>query len=106
MHVEPIEIYPDAMPMSTLQFTERLGYKKENAIRMITVGCYNTLWALRKHLEKKKNRDEMDDRAWGLSRKWMGFEDWPDNVGEREASWQCQRKSCVFYEGYCPRGAG
>jgi predicted acylesterase/phospholipase RssA len=106
LHVQPVEIYPDEMPMSTLQFTERLGYKRENAIRMMTVGCYNTLWTLRAHLENKPagQRDAMDERALDLARHWMGFEDWPDDLQTRQETWQCQRESCVFYEGYCPRG--
>jgi hypothetical protein len=40
------------MPLRTLAFTERLGYRKEFAIEMLTMGCYNTLWALRKHLDR------------------------------------------------------
>lgn len=108
LEVEPVEIYPDEMPMSTLQFTERLGYRPENAIRMMTVGCYNTLWALRAHLEEKREaeRDEQDTRALRLARKWMGFADWPDDHAARQESWQCQRTSCVFYQGHCPRGSG
>ncbi len=90
LHVEPVEIYPDEMLMSTLQFTVWLGYKKENGIRMMTVGCYNTLWTLRAHLENKREgeRDEMDERALSLARHWMGFEDWPDVVETRQGTWQ------------------
>jgi hypothetical protein len=111
LHVQPVEIYPDEMPMSTLQFTERLGYKKENAIRMMTVGCYNTLWTLRMHLEQKKanERDQMDNRALDLARTWMGVENWPEDAEELDdlrCNWKCQRKSCVFYEGHCPKGNG
>ena len=51
LQVEAVKIYPDEMPLSTLQFTERLGYRQENAIHMLTMGCYHTLWALRSHLE-------------------------------------------------------
>ena len=71
--------------LSTLQFTERLGYKPENAVRMMTIGCYNTLWTLRAHLEQKRDgeRDEIDERALRLARKWMGFEEWPDDFESR-----------------------
>ncbi|WP_304509264.1 BatA domain-containing protein, partial [Anaerotignum sp.] len=46
LQVNQITIHPEEMPMSTLQFTERLGYRKKNAIEMLTMGCYNTLWTL------------------------------------------------------------
>jgi hypothetical protein len=107
LQVEPVEIYPDEMPMSTLQFTERLGYKPENAVRMMTIGCYNTLWALRAHLEQKRDgeRDEIDERALRLARKWMGFEEWPDDFESRRETWHCQRQDCVFFAKHCPRGA-
>lgn len=43
LHVEEVKIYPKQMPLDSLRFTERLGYRKENAIQMLTMGCYNTL---------------------------------------------------------------
>ena len=56
------------MPLSTLQFTERLGYRQENTLKMLTMGCYNALWALRQHLEAQKaaDLDERDRVALGL----------------------------------------
>ena len=112
LNVEPIEIYPDEMPMSTLQFTERLGYESENAIQMLTVGCYNTLWALRAHLEEKAEKaakaevelDDIDRRALGLAREWMGTEEWPGELGELRSNWQCQRQECTFYAAHCRHG--
>ena len=78
LHVEEVKIYPEQMPLDTLQFTERLGYRKENAIRMLTMGCYNTLWALREHLEKRpKSLDERDEQVLALAQKWMGFPELP-----------------------------
>ena len=57
LHVEEVKIYPEEMPLGTLQFTERLGYRKQNAIEMLTMGCYNTLWTLRAHLEEENKGD-------------------------------------------------
>ncbi len=111
LNVEPIEIYPDEMPMETLQFTERLGYDPNNAVVMLTVGCYNTLWTLRTHLEKKAKKaglrlDDVDDRALSLARKWMGFEEWPEPKGQEHLRerWQCRREKCVFYADHCKHG--
>ncbi len=54
LHVDEVKIYPDKMSLSTLQFTERLGYSQKNAIEMITMGCYNTLTTIRERLENMK----------------------------------------------------
>lgn len=108
LQVEPIEIYPDAMPMSTLQFTERLGYRPENAISMMTIGCYNTLWEMREYLENKPRdeRDAQDETALTLARKWMGFDDWPDAPDKTLLrTWACQRTTCVFHAQHCAHGA-
>ena len=70
LQVETIKIYPQNMPLTTLQFTERLGYKKENAIQMLAMGCYSTLDSLRTRLEKKgwESLDAHDRRALDLQR--------------------------------------
>jgi hypothetical protein len=95
--------------MSTLQFTERLGYRKQNAIEMLTMGCYNTLWALRSHLEGGENDlDEFDHQVLALLKKRMGFEVFPDDAIEQEElsqEWNCQRIECVFHAHHCPHGA-
>jgi len=120
LHVEEIKIYPDRMTLSTLQFTERLGYRKENAIEMITMGCYNTLWSMRNHLENlaPDECDELDEIPLRLSRRWMGIEAWP-RAGEQgmdaqdvqakladlRDSWQCTRVECLFHAEYCAHGA-
>ena len=108
LQVTEIKILPDRMPLSTLQFTERLGYRQENAIDMLTMGCYQTLWALRLHLEPQfDNLDEQDRQVLELARRWMGFVDFPKDADGREAlrnSWQCQRTSCVFYTHHCLHG--
>jgi hypothetical protein len=120
LHVEEIKIYPDKMSLSTLQFTERLGYRQENAIEMITMGCYNTLWTMRNHLENlgPDDRDKRDEASLLLSRKWMGVETWPQQRGRgidaieaqerldalRDA-WGCTRKECLFHARHCAHGA-
>jgi hypothetical protein len=109
LQVNEVIVYPDKMPLSTLQFTERLGYRQENAINMLTMGCYQTLWALRGHLEdNKKNLDAQDQMALELTKKWMGIEELPDENEEREElrqSWSCQRTECVFHRQHCSHGA-
>jgi hypothetical protein len=107
LHVNEIIIYPDAMPLTTLQFTPRLGYRQENAIKMLTMGCYNTLWTLRTRLEKTK-RDAKDKQALALAEKWTGIETLPKDSDEREKlgrEWKCQRTACVYYAQHCARGA-
>ena len=108
LHVDEVKIYPEEMPLSTLQFTERLGYKQENAINMPTMGWYTTLWALRGHLEPQKNLDEHEQAVLALTQKWMGIDTWPKKKSEQEQlsqSWSCQRTSCVYQAYHCPRGA-
>jgi len=109
LQVRPIKIHPEEMPLNTLQFTERLGYRHQNALAMLTMGCYNTLWALRNHLEgQKDDLDERDRRSLALARKWMGGEQWPpDPAGSEDArhAWRCQRAACVFHAEHCPHGA-
>jgi predicted acylesterase/phospholipase RssA len=108
LQVTTVKIHPEEMPLSTLQFTERLGYRHENALAMITMGCYNTLSALRNHLERQKdNLDEHDQQSLALARKWMGGESSPpDPVGSNRSrpAWQCQRTACVFHADHCPHG--
>ena len=109
LHVNVIKIYPEKMPLDTLQFTERLGYHKENAINMLTMGCYNTLTALRRHLEQQdpKDLDDRDRQALALVQKWMGSIQWPEGASEQEefsTKWQCQRTECVFRERFCKQG--
>lgn len=109
LHVNPIEIHPEDMPMITLQFTERLGNKPENVIRMLTSGCYSTLWSLYDYLthKSKAGLDEMDESALNLARRWMGLEgDLPRaNAEELKQSWQCRRRQCVFHAQHCRHGA-
>lgn len=109
LHVNEVTIYPDRMPMDTLQFTQRLGYRKSNAIGMIMMGCYNTLWALRSQFESQSGRlDAHDAQALALTRRWMEGE-WPADPQVREAyrgSWRCRRVECVFHKARCPHGAG
>src|SRR5690606_31700706 len=68
LHVTPIEIHPEEMPMRTLQFTERLGYRSANAVRMITSGCYSTLWSLYAYLASKARSglDEQDEQTLAM----------------------------------------
>jgi hypothetical protein len=108
LQVDEVKIHPEEMPLSTLQFTERLGYRQENAINMLTMGCYNTLWALRAHLEEQKNLDDHEQAVLSLAQKWMGFDTWPEDGSEQEQlsdSWACQRASCVYHAHHCLRGA-
>jgi len=109
MHINKVIIYPDEMPMSTLQFSERLGYRQDNAVRMLTMGCYRTLEAIFNHLVKDPNKfDPVDQTAFDLTLKWMGIQAIPKNQTEVETSlqnWKCQRTTCVFHTGICPRGA-
>jgi hypothetical protein len=108
LQVNEVIIYPEEMPMSTLQFTERLGYRQENAINMLTMGCYHTLWTTINHLDdSKKDRDAQDERVLALAKKWMGIEELPEDASELEeihSSWNCQRTACVFHVYHCPRG--
>jgi hypothetical protein len=109
LHVDEVKIYPQEMPLSTLQFTERLGYRQENALKMLTMGCYNALWTLQAHLEAQKEAD-LDDRdrvALGLVRRWTGIEGWPKDQPDQEAlhqAWQCRRTACVFHAEKCAHG--
>ena len=111
LHVNPIEIYPDDMQLDTLQFTERLGFRRQNAINTLTMGCYNTFWKLRSHLENKEANntlDELDRRSLRLARKWMGFTEWPtttDKLAATRENWRCQRTACVFHASHCRHGA-
>jgi hypothetical protein len=110
LEVNEIKIYPVEMPMGTLQFTERLGYRKENAIKMLTMGCYDTLWALRNNLESqgKYSLDAQDIKSLSLTRKWMGFDQWPSESSTQELvkkTWLCQREKCVYYSQFCAHGA-
>ena len=110
LNVTPVEIYPDDMQLETLQFTERLGFRSDKAIEAMTMGCYNTMWRLRRFLESKEastSLDEVDQRALQLARKWMGFAEWPRSEGEAEAlevNWRCQRTRCVFHAMHCRHG--
>jgi hypothetical protein len=108
LHIDAVKIYPAEMPLSTLQFTQRLGYRQENAIAMLTMGCDNTLWTLREHLEGQGDRlDDHDQQALALTRKWMGDEPWPKGRTEQEnlqKTWRCQRMACVFHAQHCARG--
>ena len=109
LHVEEVKIYPQEMPLSTLQFTERLGYRQDNALKMLTMGCYNALWALQAHLEAQSEAalDDRDRVALGLVRRWTGMAGLPKEQAEQEAlhkSWQCQRTACVFHAGICAHG--
>jgi len=109
INVDTVRIYPEQMPLSTLQFTERLGYRKDHAIQMLTMGCYNTLWALRSHLEgTHDNIDERDRQVLALAKKWMGIDPWPAEPAALEQarhSWRCQRTECVYHQRYCAHGA-
>ncbi len=115
LNVEEIKIYPESMPLTTLAFTERLGYRKENAIDMLTMGCYNTLWALRNHLETQGGkRDRQDEQVLQLAKKWMGFETWPELGGKDYSEqletlrqeWRCARSECLFYGTHCTQSKG
>jgi predicted acylesterase/phospholipase RssA len=109
LHVNIIKIFPEKMPMDTLQFTERLGYKKENAIEMLTMGCYDTLISLRRQFEGRSDRDldERDRQVLALTRKWMGAAAWPSDEAEQERAlkeWRCQRTACVYHSEFCIHG--
>ncbi|MEP7357430.1 MAG: patatin-like phospholipase family protein [Anaerolineales bacterium] len=110
LQVEAVKIYPEEMPLDTLQFTERLGYKKDNAIQMLTMGCYKTLDTLRTRLEpvKAEDLDEQDQVVLTLARKWTG-DGWqpPDPAVPEKARpvWHCQRTACVFHATACRHGA-
>jgi hypothetical protein len=99
LHVDEVKIYPEKMSLSTLQFTERLGYSQKNAIGMITMGCFNTLTTIRSRLENMKEweRDTQDELTLSLARKWMTGEKGPDQ------DWSCTRESCAFYK-HCAHG--
>lgn len=112
LHVEQIKIYPEAMPLDTLSLTERLGYRKPDAVQMITMGCSNTLWALRSYLEDQgERRDEQDDQALQLARRWMGLETWQKKIQvgseafeKLSREWRCTRQACVFHAQACRHG--
>jgi hypothetical protein len=109
LQVDEITIHPEKMPLDTLQFTERLGYRKQNAIEMLTMGCYNTLWAVRNHLEEsKKTLNDDDQRVLKMTKRWMGIDQWPQDDHDRlEAlgqSWECNRTTCIFHTKYCQHG--
>lgn len=110
LQVNQITIHPEEMPMSTLQFTERLGYRKGNAIEMLTMGCYNALWTLLASLDEGgKNFDEKDRVVLDLVRKWTGVEELPEDPQVRkdlQNSWRCQRTACVYHASHCPKGSG
>jgi hypothetical protein len=105
--VRTVMIYPDTMPMDTLQVTSRLGYKKENAIEMLTMGCYNTLWAIRRDLEQEQG-EQTSAEALALARMWMNIPEWPrkDPVAQEQLRkhWKCQRESCVYHAHHCRHG--
>jgi len=107
IQVNEVVIYPDEMPMSTLQFTERLGYSQENALNMLTMGCYHTLWAILTHLEGDPHSlDALDGQALTLAKTWTGIDSLPEDPVEKEElrrSWRCKRTDCVFHPGICPR---
>ena len=109
LHVSEIKVYPEKMPLDTLQFTERMGFSQQNAVEMTAMGCYNTLWALRSQLEQPKNVwDDFDTETLALVRKRMGGDPWPQDPGELEklhGSWRCQYTSCVFHARHCAHGA-
>jgi predicted acylesterase/phospholipase RssA len=103
LHVDEVKIYPDDMTLSTLQFTERLGYKQENAIGMITMGCYNTLETIGKRLKRlnETSPSQMDDQdrlSLALINKWMR-----DETGSSRG-WACMRTECVFHQNHCIHG--
>jgi hypothetical protein len=116
LQVNVVRICPDQMKLNTLQFTQRLGYRLENAVESTTMGCYNAMWALRKHLEKRqrdftrtgKTMSQHDQNALRLARRWMGIENWPDEPQQQEdleEMWSCARIRCVFHERACRHGA-
>jgi predicted acylesterase/phospholipase RssA len=109
LRVNEIKVYPEKMPLDTLQFTERLGFSQQNAVEMVAMGCYSTLWALRTYLEQPQNVwDDFDVATLALVRTRMGDDPWPQDPGEQDklrGSWRCQYTSCVFHAKHCPHGA-
>ncbi len=109
LHVSEIKVYPEKMPLDTLQFTERMGFVQQNAVEMVAMGCYNTLWALRAQLEQPQNVwDDFDAATLALVRRRMDDVSWPQDPVELEklrGSWRCQYKICVFHAKFCPHGA-
>jgi Patatin-like phospholipase len=108
LNVNVVRIYPEKMPLDTLQFTERLGYRKENAILALTMGCYDTLAAMRRHLEQGgPDLDALDRQSLDLVRMWMGGSAWPKDSKAQDKFiqvWHCQRNECVFHAGFCKHG--
>ncbi len=108
VQVSVIKIYPEEMPLTTLQFTERFGYRKENAIRMLTMGCHNTLTALRGYLRKqaKSELEPRDEPAFNLLGEWTGALEPSENGSTGgDAEWRCRRTACVFHSRFCSKGA-
>lgn len=101
LHVEEVKIYPDKMSLSTLEFTERLGYRQNDAVEMITMGCYNTLWTIRNRLKDlgPEERDAQDEKSHLLVNKWMEADNRP------EKDWLCKRDDCIFHKDHCLHGA-
>jgi hypothetical protein len=95
LQVDEVKIYPDDMTLSTLQFTERFGYKQENAIDMITMGCYNTLDTIHKRLTEM---DEQSRISFALVKNWIA-----DEKGSKR-SWACARTDCVFHQEHWAHG--
>ncbi|MBI9048118.1 MAG: patatin-like phospholipase family protein [Anaerolineaceae bacterium] len=112
LHVSEIAIYPEKMPLDTLQFSERLGYRKKNAIEMISMGCYNTLWAMREHLEtQKESLDDHDQQVLDMTKRWMDIEEWPQSDQPEQLdplyrNWKCKRTQCLYHAEHCPHGLG
>jgi hypothetical protein len=110
LQVNEVVIYPETMPMGTLQFTERLGYRHDNAVKMLTTGCAHTLWTVWESLGRKSQSklDEKDKIYLRLAQKWTGLKENPKNIKELkelQGTWKCQRKACAFYHGHCTHGA-
>jgi hypothetical protein len=108
LDVQEVKIFPDDMPLDTLHFTPRLGYSKAKATDMITMGCYNTLWTVRRHLEEAhRPLDPTDTNLLAKVQKWTGFE-WPrdsSDLPKLRETWACQRHECVFHQKHCRHGA-
>jgi len=111
LHVDTVKIYPEEMPLGTLQFTERLGYKKENAVQMLAMGCANTLDSLRARLETRvkeegeEGLDAHDQRAFSLVKQWTGSL-WRDkDADQTRPVWRCQWTACAFHARACSHGA-
>ena len=116
LQVDEVKIYPEDMTLSTLQFTERLGYKQKNAIDMITMGCYNTLSTIKERLETQQKldsleeakprvegrrqlrMDDQDKKSLALINKWMFFKE-----GSTQ-DWVCMHEECVFHSKHCAHG--